>query len=206
MQDLQGTIHPVQLSSALFPLLRSQLVGELLTWLYLRTDESFSVVELSRHFGTSQPTMSREADRLVSAGLVLEQRRGNMRLLRANLDTPLARPLTELLVLTYGPAVVLGELLATVDGVREALIYGSWAARYSGEAGPVPRDVDVLVVGSADEDVLFDAARAAERRLGREVNVRQVSVATWESTDDNPFLASVRGRPTVQLELRRESS
>ena len=69
----------------------------------------------------------------MSAGLLSEQRRGNLRLLQANLDSPLARPLTELLTLTYGPTAVLGDVLAAIDGIDEAYIYGSWAARYRGE-------------------------------------------------------------------------
>jgi hypothetical protein len=196
----------VQVGSELFPLLRSRLTGELLTWLYLHPDDSFTVVDLARQFATSQSTMSREADRLTQSGLVLEQRRGNLRLLHANLDTPLARPLTELLVLTYGPAVVLGELIAAVEAVTEAYIYGSWAARYAGEPGPVPHDIDVLVVGAADADDLFDTARTAERRLGREVNVRQVSPDSWRSSADNPFLTSVRTRPLFPIDLRRDAA
>ena len=118
--------------------------------------------------------------------LITEQRRGNLRLLQADVRGPLARPLTDLLALTYGPKAVLGDVLAPVSGIDEAYIYGSWAARYSGEAGPVPRDIDVLVVG-ADDDAIFDAARAAERLLGREVNVRRVSSKTWRSTTEDPF-------------------
>jgi predicted nucleotidyltransferase len=122
-----------------------------------------------------------------------------MRLLRADLTNPLARPLTELLALTYGPAAVLADLLSSVAGVDEAYIYGSWAARHSGEAGPPPRDVDVLVVGDADEDDLADAAQAAERQLGREVNIHRVPAAAWESVDGDPFLTSVRSRPSYPL-------
>lgn len=168
-------MQDVQARSQLLPLLRSPLLGELLAWMYLHPDRTYSITDLARRFGASQSTISREADRLVATGLILEERRGNLRLLQASLDGPLARPLTELLTLTYGPASVLGELLATVDGVDEAYIYGSWAARHAGEPGPPPRDVDVLIVGDADDDDLFDAARTAERRLGREVNVHRVT-------------------------------
>ncbi|WP_432977815.1 MarR family transcriptional regulator [Dactylosporangium sp. CA-233914] len=185
----------MQVRSRLLPLLRSPLLGELLAWLYLHPDMSCSVTELARQFKTSQSTVSREADHLAKVGLVREERRGNLRLLQADLDNPLARPLTELLTLTYGPAAVLADLLPPVDGVDEAYIYGSWAARYAGEAGPAPRDVDVLVVGNADEDDLADAARSAERQLGREVNIHRVSATAWRSADDDPFLASVRSRP-----------
>jgi DNA-binding transcriptional ArsR family regulator len=194
----------VQVRSQLLPLLRSPLLGDLLAWLYLHPDHEYSVTDLARRFETSQSTVSREADRLTTTGLVREVRRGNLRLLRANLDSPLARPLTELLALTYGPAAVLGDLLATVPGVDEAYIYGSWAARYTGEPGPPPRDVDVLVVGEADEDDLFDAARVAEQRLGRELNIHRVSSKAWRAPGDDAFLTSVRSRPLVSIDLRKD--
>ncbi|WP_213004507.1 winged helix-turn-helix domain-containing protein [Paractinoplanes toevensis] len=188
----------MQSRSQLLPLLRSPLLGELLAWIYLHPEESASVTELARRFGVSQSTVSREADRLTEAGLIRAERRGNLRLLRADLTGPLARPLTELLALTYGPSAVLADLLPAIPGVQESYIYGSWAARYGGEPGPPPHDVDVLVVGDADEDDLDEAARHAESRLGREVNIHRVSVASWRSADD-PFLTSVRSRPIYAI-------
>jgi DNA-binding transcriptional ArsR family regulator len=196
---LQGTMQYVQVRSQLLPLLRSPLLGELLAWLYLHPDTSYSLTELANRFGVSQSTVSREADRLAETGLVRQHRRGNLRLLRADPDHHLARPLTELLMLTYGPAALLADLLPQLDGVDEAYIYGSWAARYAGEPGPPPRDVDLLIVGDADEDDLADVARAAERLLGREVNVHRVTGAAWRSLGDDPFLASVRSRPLYPL-------
>jgi DNA-binding transcriptional ArsR family regulator len=196
-------MRSVQVRSQLLPLLRSPLLGELLAWIYLHPDEASSVTDLAQRFMVSQSTISREADRLTAAGLIREVRRGNLRLLQANLDSPLARPLTELLTLTYGPATVLGDLLAAVDGVDEAYIYGSWAARYAGEPGPPPRDVDVLVVGDADDDEIFDAARTAERQLGREVNIHRVAAKAWRAPGDDPFLTSVRSRPIVPIDVQR---
>jgi len=110
-------MQDVQARSQLLPLLRSPLLGELLAWIYLHPEEECSVTDLARRFGVSQSTVSREADRLTAAALIHETRRGNLRLLRANLDGPLAHPLTELLMLTYGPAAVLGDVLAGVRGI-----------------------------------------------------------------------------------------
>lgn len=72
-------------------------------------------------------------------------------------------------------------MLSGIAGVEEAYIYGSWAARYLGEPGPVPHDVDVLIIGTADENNLYDIAREAEHRLGREVNISAVSPQYWEA-------------------------
>lgn len=143
-----------------------------------------------------------EAGRLVSSGLVLDRKVGPTRLLRAAVDSILARPLTELLAMTYGPLPVLTELLAAIPGVREAFIYGSWAARHSGEPGPEPNDIDVLVIGPVDLDELDDIARDAESRLHRPVAMRRIRAATWDAPDlKDPFLTSVRSRPLVELPL-----
>ncbi|XVV09654.1 winged helix-turn-helix domain-containing protein [Actinoplanes sp. CA-131856] len=165
----------------------------------MHPEESCSVSDLAQRLKASQSTVSREADRLTEAGLVREERRGNLRLLRADTDNLLARSLTELLALTYGPVAVLADLLSPLTGVEAAYIYGSWASRHAGRPGPPPRDVDVLVVGDVDDDDLADAARAAEGRLGREVNIHRVSPANWRSATDDPFLTSVRSHPLHPL-------
>ena len=158
------------------------------------------MTDLARRIGVSLSTVSREADHLVEANLIQQERRGNLRHLAANLDNPIAGPLTELLTLTYGPAAVLGEVLGPLGGIDEAYIYGSWAARYVGEPGPPPRDVDILVVGDVDDDDLFEAARQAQRQLGREVNIQLVSPTRWHTPGSDPFLTSVRSRPLVPIE------
>jgi DNA-binding transcriptional ArsR family regulator len=190
---------------ALLPLLRSRAHGELLAWLYLHPDAEYSTVELAARVGLSQSTVSREADRMVASGLVQERRVGRNRMLSAATDTILTRPLTDLLAVTFGPLPVLSELVAAVPGVDEAHIYGSWAARYAGDPGPLPRDIDLLVVGDADPDDVYDAARAAESRLAREVNVTLVSADRWRAAEGEPFLAEIRRRPMVSLQQEKGS-
>src|SRR5215469_18917643 len=158
-------------SPPLLPLLRSRAQGDLLALLYLHPERDYSLTEAADLIGVRVKTVHTEASRLVAVGFVADSRRGNVRLLRAVSDTPVSRPLTDLLAVTYGPLPVLTDLLAGVEGVTHAFIYGSWAARYLGEAGPVPGDVDVLVVGTIDPDDLDEIARTAQSRLGRPVDI-----------------------------------
>lgn len=81
----------------------------------------------------------------------------------------------------------MAHLLADVEGVQDAYLYGSWAAREAGEQGLPPGDVDVLVVGSIDLDDLHEAASAAEQRLGRSVSIRRVLPEHW--TAESGFAA-----------------
>ena len=201
-QTPQTTFHVVShRAPTLLPLLRSPTQGKLLALLYLHPERRFTLTQLAQQLKVSVPTVMREANRLTEAGFLDEERIGNARLLRASSDSPAFRPLSDLLALTYGPLAVLSEALRPVEGIERAYIFGSWAARYHGEAGPVPHDVDVLVVGSASRAVLFDLSEATSRQLGREVNIHRVSLPAWEHDSEDPFLSSVRARPLVELDL-----
>jgi hypothetical protein len=188
----------------LLPLLRSRVQAELLALLFLHPDQQFSLTEAANAINASVKAVHTEANRLVDAGLVRDARRGNLRMLQADTDSALARPLTELLMVTYGPLAVLPEALREVKGVERAFIYGSWAARYHGEPGPVPNDVDVLIVGDADRDELDEAAQQAQQQLRREVNVRRIRRLMWETDTADPFLRSIRDRPLVEVSLHKE--
>jgi predicted nucleotidyltransferase len=179
--------------------------GELLALVLLHPEREYGITELATDFGVTPTAVLREVVRLVDGGILTDRRVGRSRLVRARTDTPLFRPLSDLMAVSFGPMPLLAEALAGLEGVRRAYIYGSWAARYNGEAGPPPADVDVLVVGSPDADALFDLAEEVSRRLRREVNVHRVSAEAWESHTDDPFLISVRERPLVQLNLGEEA-
>ena len=192
---------------ALLPLLRSQVQGELLALLYLHPDGEYSLTDAARHIGVTPRAVHAEASRLVAGGLIVDRRVGNTRMLRAATGTPLTRPLTDLLAVTYGPLPVLTDALGSVPGVQHVYIYGSWAARYLGEIGPVPVDVDVLVIGTADLDDLEEAARRCEPVLGREVNIRRIRPHIWDrGRTSDPFLTSVRSKPLVKLDLGRDAA
>lgn len=187
---------------ALLPFLRSQVQGDLLALTYLNPDQEFSITEVAGRIGASVKSVQQEVSRLVAAGLLTDRRVGTSRLVRSVQSSVLVRPLTDLLAVTYGPLPVLTRALAGVGGVERAYIYGSWAARYCGEPGQLPGDVDVLVVGDADVDVLDERARDAEVVLHREVSIRRVRAHAWEDGTD-PFISTVRARPMVELQIRR---
>ena len=116
---------------------------------------------------------------------------GRTRLLSANLENRLAAPLTHLLLLSFGPAVVVAEEYQGMNGIEKVAIYGSWAARHAGTEGPPPADVDVMVVGAPDQEEVYGAADRAQNRLGMEVNPTVRSLRAWED-DSDALVASVR--------------
>jgi hypothetical protein len=153
---------------------------------------------VARRAGVLPAVAHRELTRLIEADVLRDRRDGNNRLVRANTEHPLWSLMSQLVTETYGPVPVLRGLLADVSGVIESYLYGSWAARRAGQAGPPPRDLDVLVVGTASRTVLLDVAEAARETLHIEVNIHRTSAEAWAARTD-PFLATVASRPKVQL-------
>ena len=184
----------------LLPLLRSPLQAEVLTRLLLEPERAMSLTELARLTGASVATVQREVERAEMAGIARSERVGPTRLVRADPSSPLYRPLADLLLVAFGPVPVVSTELDGIDGIEEAYLFGSWAARYSGELGAAPRDVDVLVVGDPDRDQVYDAVERAERRLHRPVQVTFRSVDEWANEED-PFVSTVRSRPLVRIDV-----
>ncbi len=187
------------LPSALTPFVRSDVSGALLAETLGRAAQEFSLAELGRLTGAGAGVVHKEIGRLVDGGVLRDRTVGRNRMVRANTEHLLFSLMQELIASTYGPVPVLREVLADVDGIDAAYIYGSWAARRAGEAGEFPHDLDVFVIGDASRRVLADVARQAADRIGVEVNVARVSDAEWGASEPTPCLATVKARPMISL-------
>jgi predicted nucleotidyltransferase len=164
----------------------------------LNADQEWSVTELAQRVGTSLPTAQREVQRAEEAGVVRSRKVGNTRLVQADADGPLTEPLTELLLRALGPRQVVADALAYVPGVEAAYLFGSWAARYAGERGRAPQDIDVLVIGEPDRDKLDTATSEVERRLARAVQVT-IRRRSWWTKGDDAFRNEISKRPIVEV-------
>jgi len=189
---------------ALLPVFRSQTQAELLTWLYLHPGQTFSLSDLARRVDASVPTVHREAERLVESQLLTQTTLGRNRMLGANLKHPVAEALGRLLELTFGPRQVVAEEFAGVPGADRVLIFGSWAARYAGESGHLPNDVDVMVIGdNVDRADLYAAGDRAQQRLGIAVNPVMRTHQQWDDPSDR-LATELHARPLVEVLVERK--
>ena len=188
-------------SPQLLPLFRSDGQGRLLARVYLEPDKPAPLAQLARELALDDGGITREADRLERAGLVRSERVGRSRVLHPNEESPYYEHLYRLLLAAFGPATLIGPALAEISGVERAYLFGSWAARYVGEPGNDPRDVDVLVVGNPERGAVWDVARTLTSMLGREVNATILTEERWESSTEG-FVRDVRRGPLVEVPLR----
>lgn len=133
----------------------------------------------------------------MDAGILSERQAGRTRLIRADNDSPLVRPLREILTVAAGPVVILAEELARIDGIESAFLYGSFAARMLGDAGPAPHDIDVMVLGGPDVDAVYEACSRTEAAVHRPVNPTILTPEEFAAT--SAFLDNVRSGPAVAV-------
>ncbi len=183
---------------ALLPVFRSRLQADILAALLLHPDREISLTDLARQVGAPLTTVHGEAQRLADAGILARRQAGRSAMLRANPASRLTRPLTDLLVLSWGPQHVIAEEFAGLDGAERVMIFGSWAARYHEQPGPQPNDVDVLVIGAPSRDDVYDAADRAQRRLGIPVNTIIRPPAAWHDQSD-PLIRQIQASPIVEV-------
>lgn len=180
----------------LAPIFRSDGQARLLSALLLGVDE-ISLTELASRAGVAYASAHREVGRLLDAGIVRERLAGRTRLLRANADSPLVPPLREILLIATGPAVLLGAEFTAIEGIESAFLYGSFAARMQRIAGAAPNDIDVMVIGTPDPDLIYQACDRVEQAVHRPVNPTILSQT--EARADSGFLAQVRDGAVVPI-------
>jgi DNA-binding transcriptional ArsR family regulator len=180
----------------LAPIFRSDGQARLLSTVLLSGDE-LSITDMARRAGLAYPTAHREVARLLDAGILSERQVGRVRLIRANAQSPLVDPLRQILVVATGPAVILADELAHIDGIEAAFLYGSFAARMLGHAGPAPHDIDLMVVGEPDVDAIYEVCARLEAAVHRPVN--PTVLAPEEFAASSAFLDNVRSGPVVTV-------
>lgn len=186
----------------LVPIFRSDTQLQILGATYLEPERHFTIPELMQSSNRPQPTVAREVDRLTEAGLLQSVLRNGRRTVWADTTSPIFDELHSILLKTIGPKTIIEQQLRGLEGVDQALIYGSWARRYQGEPGPPPQDVDLMVIGDVNVAEVRSEADAASRRIGRDVNVTVLTLEEWERGETG-FVAHLKTQPLVTLDLVR---
>lgn len=190
---------------SLAPILRSDAQGRILARVLADPETGYSLSALVAWSKTSMPTVQREVERAEQAGIVNTEKVGPTRLVRANASHPLHDAVRRIILATYGPPAVIADEFSGIEEAEVVLLFGSWAARYLGEPGRAPNDIDVLVLGDADRDAVDEAAERAERRIGLPVQATVRTRAQWESQRES-FLNEVRSRPLLVVLVADDES
>ncbi len=144
----------------------SRVRTKILGWFFMHTDEKFFVRQLSNILNEDSTNLSRELTSLEKAGILSSSKEGNLKYFRVNPMCPFLDELKGLVMKTVGVVGSLKSVLEELPDIKYAFVYGSYARGQENSDS----DVDVVVIGNTDLNVLDRAMDEIEKRVGRPVN------------------------------------
>jgi uncharacterized protein len=128
------------IGDALFTKTQQKVLG----LLFGKPDRSFYTNEIMRWAAMGRGTVSRELERLVSAGLLTAVKAGNQNHYQANADSPVFKELVSIVRKTFGIAdEIRAALMPLGDNIELAFIYGSISKGVDTKAS----DIDLMLIG-----------------------------------------------------------
>ncbi len=170
---------------------------KVLALLFGKPDERFYTNEIMRWAAMGRGTVSRELDRLVSAGLLSITKQGNQNYYQANADNPVYQELVGIVRKTFGVADRIREKLISLGGnIELAFIYGSIAKGTETNTS----DIDLMLVG---EDLSYgnvlELLLPLEDSLQRTINSTIFDKKDFAARlkDDDSFVTRVMEQPKI---------
>ncbi len=180
----------------------------LLRLLFTNPEKSFYMHEIGRILGKKPGTFQRTLNSMEKEGIVASEYKANARYFRVNKKYPLYKELKSIVFKTVGVAGTIEESLRKLGNVKYAFIYGSYAKAKENYLS----DIDLIVIGNCQEDMLIKKLDALEELLKREINFKMYKADDFrqEITQGDPFLGNILKDKKIMLigdenELRKIS-
>ena len=146
--------------------LGSRVRTKLLTYFFSNEAAKLYVREIASLLNVDPGNLSKELKLLEEEKLFLSEQRGRQKYYFLNRNHPLYEEIGGIVYKTEGIEGGLQRILTNQEGIQVAFLYGSFAR--GGVTGS--SDLDLILVGEADEDRLLREISEFEHSIGREVN------------------------------------
>ncbi len=140
--------------------------GEILNLFFKNPDGVYYLREIAKNLNKEPAYYQRNLASLVADGILQDERKGNLRLFKLNKIHPLYEELKSMISKTIGAEYQLKDLMNEFEEITCAFVFGSIASNQE----VVDSDIDLMIIGNPDSDLLTEKTVELERKLGREIN------------------------------------
>lgn len=157
---------------------------KVIEYFLLHPTREIHLKELARRLEVSPRSVKIYCDLFEEEGILVSERKGNMRVFRLNNDSFAVRELKR----AYHLLLLKESGIERLCKACTIAVYGSFA---SGEVDE-RSDLDILVIGD-EEEIDYDLLREIEERTGRDVQITVIPFHRWEAMkrEKNQFVESV---------------
>ena len=176
---------------------KSRLRQKLLGYFFTNPQVSLYLREVSGILKEDAGNLSKELSRLEKDGIFSSKIRGRQKYFSLNRDYPLFQELKSVIFKTIGIEGSIKELVAKIEGIKSAFIYGSFAE----DKETAVSDIDLLIIGSPDSDKLMQEIEILEQKLQRQINYNIYPEEEFKRKAKlrDSFITNVLNRPKIMI-------
>lgn len=175
---------------------KSKIRRDILFLFFLEKENSYYIRELERILGFSAGNIRRELIALKEEGIIDFVKKGNQSHYYLNKKSPIFNEVKSIISKTIGLEFKIKKCLEPITGIKEAFIFGSFAKEKEHSLS----DIDLMIIGSVDEDILIPRISKTEELLGREINYHLISENEWKKRKDkDSFIKSITSSPVIKI-------
>jgi predicted nucleotidyltransferase len=152
---------------------------------------------MERILGHSAGSIRRELLKFQKDRLFNTRKVGNLLYYSLNTSHPLYQEIKSIIFKTIGVEGSLKKLLAGVEKIKMAFIYGSFASKSEKSAS----DIDVMIIGDPEISQLNEKISALELKLRREIHATIYSLKEYQAKkrEKAGFIIELLKNPKIML-------
>jgi predicted nucleotidyltransferase len=176
---------------------KSKTRRKILQLFFSDPNKKYYLRELERILNLPVGNIRRELLGLEKAGIFKREKIGNQIYYSVNRQSPIFEEFKKIVSKTIGVEASLQKALKKIKNIKVAFIFGSYA---KGKEDSLS-DIDLMIVGTPDEDLLVSKIVKLEKQLNREINYHIFSEKDWKKKikEKDPFLENVLFQPKIFL-------
>ena len=139
----------------------------------------------------------RELIKLEKNSIFKREKSGNQVFYFLNRKSPIYSDIRNIISKTIGIENQTRESLSGISGIDKAFIFGSFADGTHDSLS----DIDIIITGDIDEDVLIEKISRLENKFEREINYHIYSEKEFRErrNEENSFISKILSKPVIFL-------
>ena len=177
--------------------LRSKVAIKLLDYYFLNPKRQHYINELARILELDPKNTETKLKEFEKNGLFASEFRGKERYFFLAKNSPVLEHYRQIFLKTYGLEKRLKVALSGVKGIKEAYLFGSYAANTMDSSS----DIDILAIGSHSILALQKVIAQLQKNSGREFNITNLSLEEFakKKKAKDPFINNVFKSKTIKI-------
>ncbi|MEW5907867.1 MAG: nucleotidyltransferase domain-containing protein [Patescibacteria group bacterium] len=174
---------------------KSKITQKVLSYFFLNPEAEMYLNEMAEKFDVNRGNLTRKLAEWEKEGILIKNKKGNLSLYRINKKYPLLKEIKKIIQKTFGLENKLKQVLEKINGLKMAVIFGSYAQnKLSSES-----DVDLLLIGSHNFLKTQREIIKLQKQVDREINIIDMTESEFKKKRNSELLKNIFKNKHIRL-------